>query len=69
MQSQSIKDLGTPEQVARMILPRGSEVVSYSSQQYTQPDRDLIDLALTQPRQQSYRRALQGASSAHFGPI
>ena len=41
-----------------MILPRGSEVVSYSSQQYTQPDRDLIDLALTQPRQQSYRYAV-----------
>ena len=61
VQCQSVGQLGSLEQVARMILPRGAEVLNYSQQQYKEPERDLIDLALVQPPQQSYRCAPCGS--------
>ena len=57
MQCRAISQLGSLDQVAQLILPRGAKLLDSSSRKVQEPDRDLIDLALQQPPQQIYRHA------------
>ena len=56
-QCQDISQLGTVNELSRLILPPGSRLLTATSREFTEPDRDLSAFQgfLLQPRQTIYR--------------